>query len=260
MSGEPVNLLYKLLLLGLVLLRQHIEIVLHDAFRRPVHIHLGEQPVHLCLAFLRFFQLRCLSFGSGYPFSVSGLQNLVKQLLFIHLCLCRPILNTGKHIAIKHIIADVVRKTAVFGHTELTVGSAVEIAVRRFVLLVGGEAETPSAIRTFRQSRKNLCRCITHLSAAAGDLPLHLFKDFLGNDSFVGIFYPQPFFRGLSHLFLVLVGNIALLVVNAVADIGFIFQNTLDLCNRPRIRLFLRLVLVDVSKGSVRLLFLSELW
>lgn len=52
-SGESVNFLYKLLLLGLVLLRQHIEVVLRDAFRKPALIHLGEQPVHLCLAFLR---------------------------------------------------------------------------------------------------------------------------------------------------------------------------------------------------------------
>ena len=134
------------------------------------------------------------------------------------------------------------------------------MAVRLAVLSVRTEAHRPSAVCTLHQTGEDLRGSVLLLSAAAGDLFLHLFKDFLGNDSFVGIFYPQPFFRGLSHLFLVLVGNIALLVVNAVADIGFIFQNTLDLCNRPRIRLFLRLVLVDVSKGSVRLLFLSELW
>ncbi len=39
----------------------------------------------------------------------------------------------------------------------------------------------------------------------------------------MGVLYSEPFFLRLAYLFLVLVRNVALLVVYAVADISFVF-------------------------------------
>lgn len=97
------------------------------------------------------------------------------------------------------------------------------MAVRRLVPAVRTETHRPSAVRTLYQTGEDLRSSVFLLSTAAGDLRLHLFKDLLGDNSFVGIFYPKPFLLRLAYLFLVLVRNIGLLVVYAVADIGFVF-------------------------------------
>ena len=97
------------------------------------------------------------------------------------------------------------------------------MAVRLAVLSVRTEAHRPSAVRTLHQTGEDLCGSILLLSAAAGDLFLHLFKDFLGDNSFVGVLHSKPFLLRLAYLFLILVGNVDLLVVYAVADIGFVF-------------------------------------
>ena len=69
--------------------------------------------------------------------------------------------------------------------------------------------------------------CIRDRSAAACDLLLHLLKDFLGDNGFVCVLHSEPFFLRLAYLFLVLVRDVALLVVYAVADIGFVFKDAL---------------------------------
>ena len=97
------------------------------------------------------------------------------------------------------------------------------MAVRCLVLAVRTETHRPSAVRTLHQTGEDLRGSVFLLSAAAGDLLLHLFKDFLGNNGFVGILHSEPFLLRLAYLFLVLVRDIGLLVVYAVADIGFVF-------------------------------------
>ena len=97
------------------------------------------------------------------------------------------------------------------------------MAVRFLVLVIRTEAHRPSAVRTLHQTGEDLRGSVLLLSAAAGDLFLHLLKDFLGDNGFVSIFYPKPFLLRLAYLFLVLVGNVGLLVVYAVTDLGFVF-------------------------------------
>ena len=54
---QSLNLLSQRLLLGLLLLREHIEVVLRDAACCPVLVHLGEQAVNLGLALFGLGQL-----------------------------------------------------------------------------------------------------------------------------------------------------------------------------------------------------------
>ena len=70
----------------------------------------------------------------------------------------------------------------------------------------------------------------------------------------MGIFHPNPFFFRLAHLFLVLIRDIGLLIVYAVADIGFILQDTFDLSNRPGIRFFFRRMGIDIGESSISLI------
>ena len=97
------------------------------------------------------------------------------------------------------------------------------MAVRLAVLSVRTEAHRPSAVCTLHQTGENLRGSVLLLSAAAGDLFLHLFKDLLGNNGFVGVLHSEPFLLRLAYLFLVLVRNVGLLIVYAVADLGFVF-------------------------------------
>ena len=97
------------------------------------------------------------------------------------------------------------------------------MAVRLAVLSVRTEAHRPSAVRTLYQTGEDLRGSVLLLSAAVGDLFLHLFKDLRRDNGFVGILYSEPFLLRLAYLFLVLVGDVGLLVVYAVADVGFVF-------------------------------------
>lgn len=97
------------------------------------------------------------------------------------------------------------------------------MAVRCLVLPVRSEAHRPSAICTFYKPGEDLRGSVLLLSAAAGDLFLHLLKDFLRDNGFMGVLHSEPFLLRLAYLFLVLVGNVGLLVVYAVSDIGFVF-------------------------------------
>ena len=60
---------------GLVFLRQHIEVVLGNAFGNSVLIHFGKQPINLCLALLSFCKLRCVFLHGSGSFLVSSLQD-----------------------------------------------------------------------------------------------------------------------------------------------------------------------------------------
>ena len=67
------------------------------------------------------------------------------------------------------------------------------------------------------------------VSSAGSNLLLHMIENVFGNDRFMCILDTKPFFLWLADFLFVLVRNVGLLVVDAVADIGFIFQNFLYL-------------------------------
>ena len=64
----------------------------------------------------------------------------------------------------------------------------------------------------------------------------------------MGILNPQPFLRRLPDFLLILVGNVGLNAMDAVADIGFILDDTLNLSNRPCVAFLLRCVRIDVGE------------
>ena len=64
----------------------------------------------------------------------------------------------------------------------------------------------------------------------------------------MGILNPQPFLRRLPDFLLVLVGNVSLNAVDAVADAGLIFDDAFDLSNRPCVAFLLRCVRIDVGE------------
>ena len=84
-----------------------------------------------------------------------------------------------------------------------------------------------------------------------GNLLLHLIEHILCDNSIVRIFYTEPFFLRLADSLFVLVGNIRLFAVNAVAYVSFILEDTLDLCNRPCVGFFLRCIGLDIGKRAV---------
>ena len=67
------------------------------------------------------------------------------------------------------------------------------------------------------------------LTTAGGDLPLHLIKLFPADDRFVGVLHNDPFFLGGADPFFVLVGDLALLVMDAVAYIRLVGQGFCDI-------------------------------
>ena len=144
----------------------------------------------------------------------------MQKLCFIQLRLFRQILYSCQNVVVEEVIADIVGRTL---FQPLSVLAASVMAVRLAVLSVRPKAHRPSAVCTLHQTGEDLRGSVLLLSAAAGDLFLHLFKDFPRNNGFVGILHSEPFFLRLAYLFLVLVGDIGLLVVYAVADISLIF-------------------------------------
>ena len=119
------------------------------------------------------------------------------------------------------------------------------MAVRRFVLPVRAKAHRPATICTFYKTGENLRCGILLLPSAAGDLLLHLLKHIPADNRLMGIFHPNPIFFRLAHLFLVFIRDIGLLIVYAVADVGFILQDAFDLSNRPCIRFFFRRIGIE---------------
>ena len=67
----------------------------------------------------------------------------------------------------------------------------------------------------------------------------------------MGILHAKPFFFGFAYFLLVLIGDIRLLAVNGIADVDFIFENTLNLGDRPCVTLFLGSICVDIGERSV---------
>ena len=130
----------------------------------------------------------------------------------------------------------------------LAVVGADKIVERLAVAVIRAVAHGPAAVGAFHKSGEYLRGCRFHFPAAACDLLLHLFEDFLGNNGFVGVFNPQPFLRRLPGFLLILVGNVGLNAMDAVADIGFILDDTLNLSNRPCVAFLLRCVRIDVGE------------
>lgn len=62
---QPFDFLDKLLLLGLIFLRYHVEVVFRNATIRSVLVQLRKLAVNLCSAFLGSYKLYTLPFGSS---------------------------------------------------------------------------------------------------------------------------------------------------------------------------------------------------
>ena len=104
----------------------------------------------------------------------------------------------------------------------LPVFDTVIVAIRDPVLLVHAIPQGPSAIRALYQPGENLCRAVFPLPAAAGYLLLYPVKNFLADDSLMGIFHPIPVLRWLVYSLFTLKRYGSLFVVYAVADVCFI--------------------------------------
>ncbi len=133
----------------------------------------------------------------------------------------------------------------------LAVVGADKVVERLAVAVIRAVAHRPAAVSAFHKSGKDLRGCRFHFPAAACDLLLHLLKNFLGDNGFVGVFNPQPFLRRLPDFLLVLVGNVGLNAMDAVADVGLILDDALDLSNRPCVAFLLRCVCIDVGECAV---------
>ena len=130
----------------------------------------------------------------------------------------------------------------------LTVVGAYKIVKWLAVAVIRAVAHRPAAVSAFHKTGKDLRGCRFHFPAAVCNLFLHLLKDFLRDNGFVGVFNPQPFLRRLPGFLLVLVGNVGLNTVDAVADVGLIFDDAFDLSNRPCVAFLLRCVRIDVGE------------
>ena len=105
------------------------------------------------------------------------------------------------------------------------------VTVRCFVLTILTVSKRPATVCAFYKTGENLRCTIFLLSSARSNLVLHMIENIFGNYGFVRVFNTNPFFFRLADFLFVLVGNIRLLVVDAVTDVGFIFQNFLYLSN-----------------------------
>ena len=162
----------------------------------------------------------------------------------------RPVLQTGEDIGVKHIIADIVHGALACA---LPVLATMVMAVGLTVLPVLPVGQRPAAIRTFYQPGKNLCRTVLALPAAACYLLLHLPENLLADNRLLRVLHPHPIALGLAYPPLVLKGDVCFPVVDGMADVGFIFQNALDLRYRPCVAFFLRRTRIDIGESPVPL-------
>ena len=91
----------------------------------------------------------------------------------------RPVLQTGKDIGVKHIIADIVHGALACA---LTVLATMIVTIGLAVLPVLSIGQRPAAIRTLYQSRKNLCRTVFAFPSAACYLLLYLPENLLADN------------------------------------------------------------------------------
>ena len=158
------------------------------------------------------------------------------------LYLLGPVLNTGEDKGIQHIIADIVTR-AIPG--PLSVPAASEVTKGAADGFVCSKAHRPTTIGTLDKPGKNLSCLVLHGATADGGLFLYPVKHLTTYKRVMGVFNAYPLAGRLADCFLALERNVALLVVYAVTDVGFIMQNTLDLGNSPGVPLTLRLILED---------------
>lgn len=103
------------------------------------------------------------------------------------------------------------------------------MTIRRFILTILTIGKRPATVSAFYKIGENLGSAIFLLSSAGSNLLLHMIENIFGNDRFMCILDTKLFFLWLADFLFVFVRNVGLLVVDAVADIGFIFQNFLYL-------------------------------
>ena len=137
-------------------------------------------------------------------------------------------LNSEQYIGVKRIVADIVHGAFTGA---LSVITAMVMTIRRFILTILTIGKRPATVSAFYKTGENLGSAIFLLSSAGSNLLLHMIENIFGNDRFMCILDTKPFFLWLADFLFVLVRNVGLLVVDAVANIGFIFQNFLYLAD-----------------------------
>ena len=91
------------------------------------------------------------------------------------------------------------------------------------------------------------------LAAARRDQLLYPGKVLFADKRFMRVLHSEPFLFRLADFFLILVRDIGLLIVDAVADISLILQDGFDLCNRPGVGLFFRRTGIDIGEVPIPL-------
>lgn len=86
---QSFDFLDKLLLLGLIFLRHHVEVVFRNTTIRSVLVQLRKLAVNLCSAFLGSYKLCTLPFGSSGNLLFTAFQQAMQKCLFIQLCFSR---------------------------------------------------------------------------------------------------------------------------------------------------------------------------
>ena len=129
-------------------------------------------------------------------------------------------LNSEQYIGVKRIVADIVHGAFTGA---LSVITAMVMTIRRFILMILTIGKRPATVSAFYKTGENLGSAIFLLSSAGSNLLLHMIENIFGNDRFMCILDTKPFFLWLADFLFVLVRNVGLLVVDAVADIGLFF-------------------------------------
>lgn len=119
--------------------------------------------------------------------------------------------DAGQYIIIQGIIPDIMCRAS---ESRLTVVAAGEVTVRISVLRIRTEPHRPSAVSAFHQAGEHLRSSVPLFPSAAGNLLLHLFKDFFNDNRFVSVFDPIPFLHRFADFLCVLVGNVGLLMLD----------------------------------------------
>ena len=138
-----------------------------------------------------------------------------------------PILDTEEDMLIQHVVADGMGGAS-------ACDPAVFAVIVAIIVAIGGAGRDCRyhhgfpAISAFQQSGKDLRLGIFHGPASVSDLLLYLPEYICVDDRHMGAFHPKPVISWLFQTLFVLVGYGALFIVDAVANIGFIFQDAID--------------------------------
>ena len=140
--------------------------------------------------------------------------------------------DAAEDIGVQDLIADIVGRAAPALSVELVCSAVVE-PVRLLIPIDSRVMHGLAAVRALEKPCEDLGSSVPLASASVVDLLLYPVKDILGNDGLVRVLDPDPLLRRVANVLFALVGDLRLLVVDGVPDIGLARQDLLDLFDRP---------------------------